>query len=414
MLKVGTAEVDITPPVNVPMVGYSARKTGSRGTHDPLFARALVADNGTARIGWVISDLLGLWAETTCRCRALASEMSGIPANCLMFSTTHNHGGPDTRPQPKTEADHAAHQRYLDELPRKLAECLAAAAAKTEPARLSFGRAVMDKVQHNRRCHMLDGKVAMDWENPDPAQVAWLGPVDPAVQVLAFAGKKGLHAVLVQFACHATVMDSGNCLITADWPGEARRQLQRLLTEGAGATGAPRARSSTPPWVAVAQGCCADINPRFPRDSYDQVEAKGRLVAEAAKRALDRTEPVRGEELKSVVVPVKLPRKKEGLDATPTGEFYEGEVQAFRLGDVAIMGLPGEVFTGIGLAIKAHSEFRGTFVGSYAGDYDPGYIPVAAEYAWGNYEIETCRVARGSDALLTEAALQALSLLEKP
>ena len=412
MLKVGTAQIDVTPPPNVPMAGYAARKTGSRGVHDPLFARALAVDNGSARFGWVISDLLGLWAETTRRCRALASEKSGISTDCLMFSTTHNHGGPDTRPQPKIEADHAAHERYLDELPHKLADCLAAAAAKTQPAKLLFGRAVTDKVHHNRRYHMLDGKVLMDWDNRDPAKVAYRAPVDPAVQVLAFKGKRRLLAVLVQFACHATVTGSGNLLITADWPGATRRHLERLLTRGAAAKRAP-ARSSTAPWVAVAQGCCADVNPRFPRDTYDEVEAKGRLVAEAALRALGRAEPVRGDEVKCALVPVKLPRKKEGLDLTPTGEFYQGDVQAFRTGDVAIVGLPGEVFVGIGLNIKAHSDFRATFVGGYANDYEPGYIPTAAEYAGGNYEAETSKVAPGADVLLTDAALKALSLLLK-
>jgi len=411
MLRVGTAEIDITPPANVPMAGYSARKAGSKGTHDPLLAKALVADNGAGRFGWVIADLLAIRAETTRRVRALASETSGIPADCLMVSTTHNHGGPDTRPQPKIEADHDAHQRYLEELPRKLAECLGAAAATLEPARISFGRAVTDKVQHNRRYHMADGKVAMDWENPDPAQVAYRGPVDPAVQVLAFKGKRGLSAVLVQFACHATVMDSGNYMITADWPGAARRHIEHLLKAATRAKGESQATSSTPLWVAVAQGCCGDVNPRFPRDSFEEVEAKGRIVAEAAVRALSRAEPARGEEVKSIVVPVKLPRKKEGLDPTPTGEFYEGEVQALRLGDVAILGLPGEVFVGIGLNIKAHSEFRGTFVGGYANDYEPGYIPAAAEYAAGGYEVETSKVARGADVLLAEAAVQALSVL---
>jgi len=404
VFRIGTAEVDITPPVDVPMSGYSARKSGSRGVHDPIMARALVVDNGEARVGWIIADLIGFWAESARRIRALASEETGIPASAIMVSTTHNHGGPDTRPQPETKADHAAHKAYLDELPRRLAGALSAAAAALEPVRASFGRAVTDKVQHNRRYHMLDGKVAMDWEEPDPAKVAYRAPVDPAVQVLAFEGNRGLRAVLVQFACHATVTDSGNYLITADWPGQTCRHLQKLLAGDARTKGAA-------PWVAVAQGCCGDVNPRFPRDTFDQVEAKGRAVAEVAERAINRAEPVRGDELKSVIVPVILPRKRIGLDATATGEFYEGEVQGFRIGDVAIIGLPGEVFTAIGMTVKSFSEFRGTFVGSYANDYDPGYIPVSSEYAAGGYEVETSKIALGGDVVLAEAARKALSLL---
>jgi hypothetical protein len=404
MLKVGTAEIDITPPLGVPMAGYAKRKSGCKGVHDAIMARAIVVDNGPARIGWVIADLIGLLSPITRRFRDLGSEMCGIPADCLMISATHDHGGPD--PRPEANADNVVHRRYLDDLPRKLAECLAAAAAALEPAKVSFGRAVTDRVQHNRRYHMLDGMVLMDWDEPDPAKVAYRGPVDPAVQVLAFEGKKGLRAALVQFACHATVMDSGNLLISGDWPGAACRHLQGLLS--AGARGKAKA-----PWVAVAQGCCGDVNPRFPRDTFEEVEAKGRIVAETAKRALERAVPVRGEEVGGIIVPVKLPRKNIGLDAAPTGEFLDVDVQAFRIGDTAIVGLNGECFVGIGLAIKAYSEFRGTFAGSYANDYEPGYIPVGAEYAAGGYEVETSKVARGGDVALVEAARQALEALER-
>lgn len=404
MLKVGTAEIDITPQPNVPMAGYAARKSGSKGVHDPLMARAIVLDDGDTRVGWIIAELIGLRAPVTSRIRALGAETAGIAPERIMVSATHTHGGPDTRPRPEVDADRAAHEAYLEELPHKLGRCLAAAAAALEPAKAYFGRAVTTDVQHNRRFHMKDGRVLMDWESPDPAEVAWQPPVDPALQVLVFKAKRSVRAVLVQFACHATVMDSGNYLITADWPGVACRHLQRLLK--------PKAAGGPAPWTAFAQGCCGDINPRYPKDTYEEVESKGRLVARAARRAVKRAEPVKGDSVRSVIVPLKLPRKNPGFDPTPTGEFYECEVQAFRIGDVAVVGLPGEVFSGIGLDVKAHSEFRGTFAGGYTNDYGLGYVPVSPEYAGGGYEIESSKVAIGGDRLLTKAALQALLLVE--
>lgn len=405
MLKLGTAQVDITPPPNVPMCGYSARKRGSEGVHDPIFAKALVVREGGDHFGWVIADLIGVMADMTREVRTLASRLTGIPAKAIMVSTLHDHSGPDVRAQPKCDADHAMHKRYLEVLPKMLAGSLVAAAKSLEPVMVSYGRAALDTVQHNRRFHMTDGKVSMDWDRPDPAKVAWRGMVDPAVQVLAFRNKKGLRAVLAQFAMHSTVMDSGNLLITADWPGAARRHLARLV--------APRGGRKAAPFISIAQGCCADVNPAFPRDTFREVEAKGRKVAEAAKRALERAQPLCGEEVKAAVVPVRLPGKKEGLDPRPTGKFWKGEVQGFRIGDVAIVGLPGEVFVGVGLDVKAHSDFRATFVGSYANDYKPGYIPTSAEYAWGNYEVETSAVALGADVMLTAAAMKALGKLCK-
>lgn len=57
ILMGGVAEVDITPPVGLPMWGYAARSGPSRGVLDPLFARALVIEVGEQRFALVTLDL---------------------------------------------------------------------------------------------------------------------------------------------------------------------------------------------------------------------------------------------------------------------------------------------------------------------------------------------------------------------
>lgn len=56
----------------------------------------------------------------------------------------------------------------------------------------------------------------------------------------------------------------------------------------------------------------------------------------------------------------------------------ETEVQAFalrsELGDMAILGLPGEMFVEIGLRIKEGSPFRPTMIIELANDW-VGYVP---------------------------------------
>ena len=58
-MKIGAAVVEITPPLGLEMAGYGSRVGGATGVHDPLRARALVAEgsDGTA-IALVVSDLL--------------------------------------------------------------------------------------------------------------------------------------------------------------------------------------------------------------------------------------------------------------------------------------------------------------------------------------------------------------------
>ena len=61
-------------------------------------------------------------------------------------------------------------------------------------------------------------------------------------------------------------------------------------------------------------------------------------------------------------------------------------VQALRIGDVALIGVAGEAFVEIGLAVKARSPFPHTiFLGYTNGCL--GYIPTANAYPAGGYEV---------------------------
>jgi hypothetical protein len=83
-------------------------------------------------------------------------------------------------------------------------------------------------------------------------------------------------------------------------------------------------------------------------------------------------------------------------------------VQVFSIGrDVAFVGLPGEIFTELGLAIKLASPFAWTSVVTLAND-SPGYIPDRKGHAQGAYEPVSSRVAPGSGEKLVEAATLAL------
>ena len=63
-MQAGSAKVDITPPKGVPMGGYLARTQPADGIHDPLFARALVLDDGRLRVAVVCCALLALDPST--------------------------------------------------------------------------------------------------------------------------------------------------------------------------------------------------------------------------------------------------------------------------------------------------------------------------------------------------------------
>ena len=63
------------------------------------------------------------------------------------------------------------------------------------------------------------------------------------------------------------------------------------------------------------------------------------------------------------------------------------QIQALRVGDVGMVGLPGEVFVEIGLEIKRRSPFDHTMVIELANDW-VGYIPTDKALQEGSYETE--------------------------
>jgi len=58
-LLAGAATADITPEPGGLMDGYGGRMQGSQGVHDPLFARAVVLEDGDTVCAIVVCDLLG-------------------------------------------------------------------------------------------------------------------------------------------------------------------------------------------------------------------------------------------------------------------------------------------------------------------------------------------------------------------
>jgi hypothetical protein len=90
------------------------------------------------------------------------------------------------------------------------------------------------------------------------------------------------------------------------------------------------------------------------------------------------------------------------------GGPLQAEVQVMKLNeDTALVMLPGEIFTELGLAIKQASPFKRTFVVELANG-SIGYVPDRKAHGEGNYEAVSARCAPGSGEKLVETALSML------
>src|ERR1043166_7534599 len=68
-VRVGVAQIDITPPMGIPLAGYYHER-GADGVLDPLFSKALVIESGGQRAALVVLDLISIRREITDQARA--------------------------------------------------------------------------------------------------------------------------------------------------------------------------------------------------------------------------------------------------------------------------------------------------------------------------------------------------------
>ena len=182
------------------------------------------------------------------------------------------------------------------------------------------------------------------------------------------------------------------------------------------------------------QGAAGDINPvRGDSRDWRDVETYGLIVAGAALQAIGaarlqepNAEPTIGAASQRLTLPAReAPSVAEaeaalaqaGPDQVRSArETYrlaqfgtapiEAEVQVLRVGSVAIAAFPGELFSALGLALKARSPAARTLVAECAnGCY--GYLAPRDQWAKGGYEVGLgawCRVAAGGPEAMLEAA----------
>ena len=100
------------------------------------------------------------------------------------------------------------------------------------------------------------------------------------------------------------------------------------------------------------------------------------------------------------------------------GRNQDFEIQIFRIGDTAVVGLPGEVFVQYELQTEEASPFAHTIVLGYTNGCI-GYVPTTADYPYGGYEVNsayklygTQMIAPESEGIILEKTIRLLRTLK--
>ena len=93
-LRVGTAQLDITPPVGMRLCGTFQERL-STGTHDPLFVRAIVFSQGETTFAIAGCDLAMISPAVASQARTVIASSCAIRAENVLIHGSETHNGPD-------------------------------------------------------------------------------------------------------------------------------------------------------------------------------------------------------------------------------------------------------------------------------------------------------------------------------
>ncbi|MCB1100092.1 MAG: HEAT repeat domain-containing protein [Verrucomicrobiae bacterium] len=435
-IRCGAAKVDISP-VSLPAIqnGGFLEALIQRNA-DPLHARAMVFDDGADKIAIVVVDSCMIPRNLCDEAKALAHEQTGIAIDRMLISATHTHAAPSVMDYCLGSRKDPAYTKFL---PGKIAEAIVAAHAKRVPARIGFAVADASEFTKNRRWIRRSDKMVDDpfgertvqammhpgYQNPD--FVGPSGPVDPELSLLNIQTLDGKPlGLLANFSMHYF---SGHPGASSDYYGRFAEAMHGRLAPG------------EKDFVAImSQGTSGDLwwgDYALPKaQTWDIIEYTNRLaaLAEGALQGIqynsdgdiamseERTTFGRrlpdekrlawaDEKLKEMGdhrprnQPEVYAEQARWIAENPTEEVT---LQAVRIGDIAITGLPNEVYAITGLKLKERSPHAHTFNMSLANGA-AGYIPPPEQHALGGYTTWPARTA----GLEVDAEPKMVTMLEK-
>jgi neutral ceramidase len=391
MLWAGTAKIDITPAKPVLLGGYASRRNLSQGAHDPISARVVAFEQDGKRLVLVSTDILGFYGGTAASMRKAILGGCGLQPSELFLAAIHTHSAPIITLGDKVHANNVEYTKWLE---GRLVAAVHEALAHTAAAQIAVGSG-SSSVGANRRENVKDaaGRIQVVLgRNPDAL-------TDREVQVVRVlrADKGDVAAVVFAYATHSTAMGPGNYLVSGDVHGLAAQFLEKYLENGVVAPAFAGASGNIDPWFRVL--------PKLHTEKGWVPEAVllGTMLGEEAVHVLDGmnqpghngpikkvpSRSARGGAIKTAFKTLSLPLKQRGKsDSAADGESPEFNITVGRIGDVAVVGLGGEVFNEIGKAIKSASPFPHTMIITHCNG-TAGYLPTKDAYPQGGYEVQS-------------------------
>ncbi len=451
-LRAGAAQVDITPEAGVHLAGAVGLHRPARLVAEPLYAKAIVFQCGGRKLCILALDVTIVTEDYTALIRQGAEKL-GFEAEAVMVHAIQTHSAPplgyfmldqdfEDIP-PEFEWVKGGEEAYSGWAAEQAIEAIRLANERLQPVQIAVGSGIEGRMAFNRRAVGRDGSVSMpgpSWEEPlGPTWIRYIeGPIDPELGVMCLRTQSlQMAAMVVNYTCHP-VHVFPKPIVSPDWPGALADELRSVH----GAQCVP----------LVLNGACGNINPwpPFDPDYVEDHRRMGQVLAETAGKVIESLtftdEASLDWQTRHVELPIRevdaaeLHWAQEILETTPAPAWADEEhtrvdsdwmaaasifsvhllrqrqaelnyeIQVLRIGDTALVGLPGEPFVEGGLRIKLASPTYPTYIVHCTSHY-VGYIPTREALTRAGHEVNTrywAKLAPEALDMVVEAAVAAI------
>ncbi len=420
-VRVGAAAVDIEADDSMVIGGgiHPGRATGQEGK---LRAVAVVIEKpGSPPVAIVACDVLMMDRALLDRAIAEIVKITPIPASHILINATHTHHAPTSC----TVHGYAVDTVFSERVVRAIVESVSQAAASRGEASFHFARGQESTVGQNSRLLLGDNTIFWIGDRKDALRPT--GPFDPELPVLAFRDSANkLRALLFNHSTHSIGTRKGG-VRSPSFYGLAAQELEAELggtvsflegasgsTHNLGALScdemAHRIKETVRETLAKAEPRAVDAIVALKREfayrvrKFDEAKEDEAVSAYCRKRAPGGADGI-----------IEVFRKQRQVLAPQQGQERKSWIQAIRIGDVALVGVPAEFFTTLGLEIKRRSPFRHTYVAELANDWI-GYLPDRKGFELGGYQTWTglhSFTEQGTGEAVVEEALKLLDQLAR-
>ena len=305
------------------MAGYTFLRRVS-AVRDPLEINAVAVSDGEGASVLMTADVLDLQDyDYALKLRREVASAAGIPETAVYFHTTHTHLSPalgkaEEYGETSFDGDEDYGEFFI------VQACAAAKQAMDDlaVATLSIGCAEAKRISFIRRFRMKDGSIRTNPGVGNPDIKEPIGAVDESVQVVRIRREGKDEVLLVNFGTHPDTI--GGDAVSADWPGLARRQIEKSL-DGVKCV-----------LFNGAQGdvnhVCVDPRPGeregLKRDfddvdrGYEHAQHMGRVIAGAVLSVYGKCAPIESDAVRFAVEDVTIPSQRPKAEDLPLARKY--------------------------------------------------------------------------------------------